>query len=449
MIEAPINHTLHPTEVSGKFKTRRMVVRVLLVCSFLILPWVKIQGHQALLLDVFHRRFAIFGYLFFAQDVPLLFLLVINFVLGIALTTAFMGRIWCGWMCPQTIFIDGFFRVIEHWVEGNGLTRRKNAALPLNFERALRKTITWGLFAACTFVITHSFLAIFIGREQLLKEVQSPISESPASFLFILIANTILLIDFGWLREQFCMIACPYGKFQSVLQDRFTVSVTYHQQRGEPRRQGGDCVDCNRCVTVCPTGIDIRNGSQLECIACTACMDACNDVMVRLKKKPALIGYYSESQVLGQPQKWIRPRVAIYIALITIFGSVGFYQWMILKPFEVMIYKTKGAPFGVIADAAGTSKITNLFTTELSNKSADPILIELKAPAQSELKLIMPNNPVTVQEGKVFSNPMTIEFDRQRLKLGSADSQIEINVKNLVTGQEWDRVEKIHLIGPF
>ncbi len=446
---------LHPTEVKGRFRAARVFVRAVLVIFIVVLPWIKINGHQALLLDIVHRRFSILGNLFFAQDVPLLFLLIINFVLAIALITALFGRIWCGWMCPQTVFIEGVFRRIEKWTEGKAEERRKHEGDKLDFEHILRKTIKWFLFTVFTLWITHSILAIFIGSDQLLQILKGPFSANPAEFVFILISNAILLGDFGILREQFCIVACPYGKFQSVLQDRYTVSIAYDSTRGEPRRglqdekPMGDCVDCLRCVKVCPTGIDIRNGSQLECIACTACVDACDDVMTRLHKPKGLIGYWSEAQIAKDKQKVFRPRIAIYSGLMLLFGSVAIYEIFSLKPFEIMLYKTKGAPFSIVHPAPGVDKVTNLFSAELSNKSGDPLQITLKAKSDQEMTLVMPNNPITLAEGQVGSNPFTLEFDQKILKLGSADSKIVIDVKDLVTGQEWTNEEKVHVIGPF
>ncbi len=447
--------SIHPTEVKGKFHNARVSVRALLVVFILGLPWMQLHGHQALLLDIVHRKFSILGYMFFAQDVPLLFLLVINFVLGVALTTALLGRVWCGWLCPQTVFIEGVFRRIEQWTEGRAEVRRKNEGVPLDFDRAMRKALKWVLFSMCTLLVTHSILAIFIGSDQLLGIITHSVSENPTAFMFIVISNIVLLVDFGWLREQFCLVACPYGKFQSVLQDQYTVSVTYHANRGEPRRgvvsekPEGDCVSCNRCVNVCPTRIDIRNGSQLDCIACTACMDACNDVMDRLHKPKALIGYYSEAQVQGLKQKIIRPRIFIYAALIAFFGGAALYQIINMKPFEIMFYKTKGDPYRVIHPTPEEEKITNLFAAELSNKSGDPIQFTLQIKAGGDVKLVMPNNPLILEAGRVQSNPFTVEFERKFLHLGSADGLLELEARDLVTGQEWHKSERLHVIGPF
>ena len=297
---------LHPADVQGFFRTWRTRVQAVLLLFFLFLPWVEIQGRHALLLDLAQRRFEIFGLSLRAHNAPLLFLVFAAAAFGLFFTTAIYGRIWCGWACPQTVFIDGVFRRIEKWVEGSALERRKMDKEPFTLKKLSKRSLKWTLYLAATLVITHSFLAYFVGTDKIAEMIQKPPAENWGSFLFMLVSTAIILFDFAWFREQFCTLVCPYGRFQSVLMDKASMIVAYDTSRGEPRAtpqakiiaknhntQVGDCVNCYRCVQVCPTGIDIRRGVQMECIACTACIDACDDVMTKIKKPTGLIRYDS------------------------------------------------------------------------------------------------------------------------------------------------------------
>lgn len=295
-----------PADVRGKYRTRRNWVEAALILFFLVLPWIRIGGRQALLLDIANRHFEIFGLTLRAHDAPLLVFVLAIFFFGLFFATAMWGRVWCGWACPQTVFIDGVYRRIERWIEGGALERRRLDRAPWSLNKAWKRTLKWSAFTAVSLVVAHSFLAYFVGVEELAVMIRHSPFEHPSTFVFMAVMTLVLLFDFGWFREQFCVIACPYGRFQSVLMDSRSTIVAYDVDRGEPRAtpqakqlakthggQLGDCVNCYRCVQVCPVGIDIRRGVQMECIACTACIDACDDVMTKIKKPVGLIRYDS------------------------------------------------------------------------------------------------------------------------------------------------------------
>jgi cytochrome c oxidase accessory protein FixG len=238
--------------------------------------------------------------------------------------------VWCGWACPQTIFIERVFRQIEIWTEGTHLKRRALQKPPLTKEKVIRKTIKWTLFLIAAWIISNSFLAYFVGKEKLLTMIATPPSQNPTSFAIMLFFFGGVLFDFVWFREQFCTLVCPYGRFQSVLMDSNSLLVAYDVERGEPRgkltknrdSKLGDCINCNKCVSVCPTGIDIRNGTQMECIACTACIDACDDVMEKINKPKGLIRYTSERMLHGKNFSWFHFRSIAYGAIL-LFLSIG------------------------------------------------------------------------------------------------------------------------------
>jgi len=277
---------LYLADVSGKFRTWRSRFNIFLIFLFLLLPWMNVNQHQAMLLDIPRRRFAVFGVTFLAHDAPMLLFVFGGAAMMLALITAIWGRVWCGWACPQTVFVDGVFRKIERWLEGDAVARRKLDQSPMSLDKLIKKASKWFCFTILALLISHSFLAYFVGTEKLALMIRSSPTDNPINFILMVGVTAIILFDFGWFREQFCTIVCPYGRFQSVLMDEDSQVVAYDLKRGEPRKgtnlpqdKAGDCVNCYRCVQVCPTGIDIRRGVQLECIACTACMDACDEVI--------------------------------------------------------------------------------------------------------------------------------------------------------------------------
>ncbi|MCX7634034.1 MAG: cytochrome c oxidase accessory protein CcoG, partial [Turneriella sp.] len=303
----------------GKFYRWRTLVSIVLLVLLFAGPFVRIHGQPLLLLNILERKFILFGFVFWPQDFYLVVLGLLTLILTIVLFTSVFGRIWCGWACPQTIFMEMVFRKIEYWLEGDFQEQKKLAAAPWTLKKILRKAAKFGIFYAISFAIANTFLAYIIGSDALLKIISEPIAQHLTGFIAIHIFTLIFFLVFARFREQVCHFACPYGRFQSVLVDNDTICVTYDFQRGEKRAtlgqrkkagvpitagensaataaQFGDCIDCGSCVGVCPAGIDIRNGIQLECIQCTACLDACNKMMDAIKRPRGLIRYTSTTR---------------------------------------------------------------------------------------------------------------------------------------------------------
>jgi cytochrome c oxidase accessory protein FixG len=467
------NRVLHPMEARGKWATRRTWIQGLLVAFFLAVPWITIGGKPLLLLDVLERRFTVFGILFRAHDTPLIFLLIIGFLLSFALLTALFGRVWCGWACPQTVFIELVFRRIERWTEGSASVRRKNETLPMTSSLFFRRSLKWFLWTCVAATISHSFVAVFTGPERLGEMIAAGPSESPLAFGIAAFMTLLFLFDFGWFKEQFCVVVCPYGRIQSLFQDRQTRTVLYDVNRGEPRgakraanaMPTGDCVDCFRCVGVCPTGIDIRNGSsQLECIACTACMDACDDVMARLKRPLGLIRYASIDETSTTPAPTdstsgsnpapssgrVSPRAIAYGAGVAIAMSALIFFLADRKTALIEVFKTRGAPFITLESSEGEERFANLFMSEVSNQSDRAIEIEFKPLEGNGIELIMPNNPVRLESGAFLKNPFTIRFPRSALSNGKAQGALNAFVRDAENGETLQETRKeLSIVGPF
>lgn len=416
---------LYPAGVKGKYHSRKQWVHPLLLLIFLILPWIYVGGRQLLLLDVAHREFYFFGLHFRAHDAPFVLFLLLGFTFLIGLITAIWGRLWCGWACPQTVFTEALFRKIETWIEGNHRDRKALDEGEWNQAKILKKSAKWALFALVSLVITHSFLAYFVGSRELLGMVSSSPAENWESFLVIFFTTGLILFDFGWFREQFCVIMCPYGRFQSVMLDSHSMVVGYDQRRGEPRRgtqasgtPAGDCVDCFRCVQVCPTGIDIRRGLQMECIACTACIDACDDVMAKTKKPLGLIRYTTLAELGGRKSRKLTARAGIYAGLLLI-SLTTLTVLLTRKEFlEVTVLRAGGSPYEVIPSSSG-NLVLNHFRVDLSNQTgaAQKVIFSL-VETEPGLELVMPMNPLILEDRAAQKADFFVRFPAGLLKNG-------------------------------
>ncbi len=438
-----------PAEVEGPFRKWRTRVYWPLLIIFLAVPWITIHGVHVLMLDFPNRHFEILGQIFLAHDSPLVFLISAFLVLMLAFVTAVWGRVWCGWACPQTVFIDTVYRKIEILIEGDYKIRRRRRQDGLTFSSAMRSTVKWSCYFVVSSIFAHSFIALFTGGTNLLGMMGHSPSENWPYFLSVSVSTALLMFNFGWFREQFCIIMCPYGRFQSVLMDARSLTVAYNQTRGEPRKsptvpaeKRGDCVSCNRCVEVCPTGIDIRNGSQMECIGCTACIDACNVIMKKVNKQPDLISYRSESG--SQVSRILQPRPLAYLVL-SLACLIGFsFAFIGRAPFAVSILRAKDSPYQTLAD----EQIMNHFKAHVLNQSNESMQISISLPpefAEAGVKLTQQQASQRLNSGSSIEMHFFLTFPKSFIE-PSGKSTIYVEVER--SDQTLPTKREVTLVGP-
>ncbi len=379
-----------PADVRGRFQRARRVAFAALVALWAALPVARVGGAPAVFFDVGARKFYLFGHTFNAQDAWLVFFGLTGFGFGLVYATTLAGRVWCGWACPQTVFLEGLFRPIERLFEGSRDKRLRRDAGPPTLERALRKAGKHAAFLLLAFVVAHLFLAYFISWSRLPGLLRSSPLVHPEAFAWALGTTALFYVNFAWFREQFCVVLCPYGRLQSVLLDDDSLVVGYDTARGEPRgkvgRTGaGACVDCGRCVVVCPTGIDIRNGLQLDCIACTACIDACDAVMDKLGRPRGLVRYDSQNGLAGRPRRTLRPRLALYTALLALGAVVATLALRGRRDFEASLVRLPGPPYVLEG-----GEVRNAFQLHLVNKRGGREAFSLRVEAPPSVAVVLP-----------------------------------------------------------
>lgn len=376
---------LYPKKPKGSFYNKRIWATIGFLAVFISGPFIKIGGQPLLMMNFFDRKFIIFGQIFLPQDFVLFGIGMIIFVLFITLFTVTYGRIWCGWLCPQTVFMEMIFRPIEYWLEGDARQQKKFDESPWNFNKVWRKGLKHLIFIVFSAFIAHITMAYLIGIEG----VQALVTQSPANnlsgFTALIAFTGAFYFVFAKLREQVCIAICPYGRLQGVLVNRDTMTVIYDDVRGEPRGRlqkttaeeqapKGDCIDCNLCVQVCPTGIDIRNGIQLECVNCTACIDACDDVMEKIKKPKGLIRYASVDSVEKNKPFRITKRSMAYSFVLVVLIGLEAVLLINRSSVETTVMRVPGQLY---QEEAG--KITNLYNAQLINKTNETKTISVTA----------------------------------------------------------------------
>lgn len=436
---------VYAKKVQGKFYKYRTQLSWFLLAFLFLAPFVKIKGHQFLLFNVVERRFNIFGFPFWPQDFHIFVISMIIGVVFIALFTVAFGRLFCGWVCPQTIFLEMVFRKIEFWIEGDRGAQIMLDKAPWNLTKIRKKTTKWIIFYLLSFLIANVFLAYVIGSDALIEIITDNPSQHVGGLAALLIFTTVFFWVFAWFREQVCIIACPYGRLQGVLLDDKSIVVAYDYKRGEKEAGRakfkknedraatgkGDCIDCMQCVHVCPTGIDIRNGTQLECINCTACIDACDAMMQHVHLPTGLIRYTSEKEIAEKQPFKFTTRMKGYTAVLLLLMVVFSVMLVLRSSVEANLTRLPGQLYQHLDNGI----ISNVFTYKIVNKTNDSIpnvrfqLLDSKG----EIKEIT-GKPFLIPANKLVEGTLFIQMDgkqlkeeKTRLKIGvfSDDKQIE------------------------
>ena len=439
---------IHPIDVRGRFISARRIVFAVLMALYVAAPLVHVGGHPAVHLDVVNRHFFLFGATFNAQDFWIVLFLATALGFGLLLLTAWHGRAWCGWACPQTVFLEGLYRPIERWIDGTRARRLKRAGEPFTFANAARAVVKHALYVALSLLLSHVALSLFLSAADLSAMVREGPAKHPVPFTWSVVVTGALYFNFAWFREQLCVVLCPYGRLQSVLHDRDSIVIGYDVTRGEPRGprrrlpvvseqepKSGDCIDCKKCVYACPTGIDIRNGLQMECVACAQCIDVCDDVMTRIARPQGLIRFASQNELDGKARRVWRPRLAIYLVL-----SVGTILALVLSlsgrtSFEANLVRPPGVPW-VIEDG----RVRNQLEIHLVNKNPGTAGFHVVASASIPADIRLGQERISLASFEGARIPVMVTFARTDAHPGV---KLEVDITDDARGttrRQWVRL---------
>lgn len=422
-----------PRKPKGKYTNYRNIVSYLLLVIYFAIPFIKINGNPLLLFNVIDREFFIFGQPFYPQDFFILTLGAIASLIFIIVFTIAFGRIFCGWICPQTIFLEMIFRKIEYAIDGDRNKQIKLANQEWNSEKIMKRSLKWSIYILISLIITHIMFMYIVGYEEVINIISQGPFENLTNFVVMILFTAAFYFVFAWFREQVCTLVCPYGRLQGVLIDKDTINVFYDFKRGENRskwRKGedrtaagkGDCIDCNQCVVVCPTGIDIRDGQQLECVNCTACIDACDEVMEKVGLPKGLIRYASENEIENRTGfKFTGRMKGFALILVLLVGLLGFLLYN-RGDMEAKFIKPAGSTFFV-----RDGKISNTYNYTFLNKTNDKKTVTIKviSPDHAEVTYSV-SSKIVIERDKISKGTINISFPESEIKLSKQNITIGV-----------------------
>jgi cytochrome c oxidase accessory protein FixG len=427
-----------PKKPSGNYHNKRVIATVVFLVIFFAVPFIKINGAPLLMLNLFERKFYIFGQLFLPQDILVFSIGLITFFVFIILFTVVYGRVWCGWACPQTVFMEMVFRKIEYWIDGDRKQQQKLKNMPWTGEKIGKRTLKYFIFLLISILIAHTTMAYIVG----VPATKDLVTHSPANNLsgFIVLVGFVGIFFFVFtrLREQVCIAICPYGRLQGVLVGRNTMNVIYDFVRGEPRgkmKKGaidtgkGDCVDCNLCVQVCPTNIDIRNGIQLECVNCTACIDACDEVMDKINRPLGLIKFGSIESIETKKPFRISPRAIGYSIVLLVLVVLEIFLLAGRSPIEATILRVPGKLYQEMPN----NKLSNLYNAQIMNKSQKDMTLTMHVDeGHGDIRLVGNSQTVSVSSGEKSEVVFFIEMDKDNIKKRKTELKVVIMQDGIV-----------------
>jgi len=427
---------IYPKKPKGKFYQWRTWVSIILLVLLFGLPHVYFQGEPLFLFNVLERKFIIFGIIFWPQDFFIFVLSALTAVVGIILFTVIYGRVWCGWMCPQTIFMEMVFRKIEYWIDGDYGQQKRLNKLPWNTEKVIKRVKKWVIFWIISFLIANTFLSYIIGSEALWSIVTDPPSQHIGGLIALIVFTFVFFFVFLWFREQACIAVCPYGRLQGVLLDKKSIQVAYDYVRGENRGRfkkredrtaegKGDCIDCDLCVAVCPTGIDIRNGSQMECVNCTACMDACDSVMEKVNLQKGLIRYASEEMISEKKPFEFNFRMKAYTGVLIVLMITVTAILLNRSVVGATIVRVPGTQYKKVE-----TDILNIYNYKLINKSHEAMDLNFKLIShEGKIEVVgKADGLITIENQNSTEGTMMIYIPRALTE--SKKTMIEVQVLN-------------------
>ncbi|MDV2448340.1 cytochrome c oxidase accessory protein CcoG [Elizabethkingia anophelis] len=423
-----------PRKPKGKYTNYRNIVSTILLIVFFVLPFLKINGNPVLKFNILDREFFIFGQPFYPQDFFILTIGAITGLIFITLFTVVFGRIFCGWICPQTIFMESVFRKIEYLIEGDRNKQMRLDAQPWNTEKIWKRGLKWTIFILISLIISHLMFSYIVGYERVLEIMKEGPVKNYDNFLVMILFSAAFYFVFAWFREQVCTLVCPYGRLQGVLIDKKTINVFYDFKRGENRskwRKGedrkaagkGDCIDCGQCVVVCPTGIDIRNGQQLECINCTACIDACDEVMDKIGLPKGLIRYASEDEIEKGEKFKFTTRMKAYAAVLVLLVVGSSFLILNRSAVEGKFIKPAGSTYYV-----KDNRTINVYNYTLLNKSNEDKVVTIKiiSPQNGEIEVIGGVNKIIMKRDISTKGTINISFPSKEINLSKQNIVIGV-----------------------